>query len=289
MNNSGGFGQTLQNAILTQRPIVTLLTDFGTTDGFIGVMKGVMLQIAPDIHFVDISHELPSFSIESAAFLNAWSYGYFPPGALHLCVVDPGVGSSRRALVVETQGHTFIAPDNGLLTPVLTLSGDKIIVSAAKPEYWLSKISNTFHGRDVFAPLAAHVARGAAITALGEEISDPVLVHTPPPVFTPERIECRIQYIDHFGNLVTNLTQPRFDQWTQQNGYDKRRVVIQSGDVVINGISETYSSQNPGELTAVFDGYDCLEIAVTQGNAAKHLQINIGQKVVIQPAAGKGA
>lgn len=285
MNLKGTFNQTLQEALMNRRPIVTLLTDFGNADGFIGVMKGVMLQIAPDIQFVDITHELPAFSLSAAAFLNSWSYGYFPPGTVHLCVVDPGVGSKRRALAVETQGHTFIAPDNGLLSPVLAMSGERTVISADKPEYWLSKISNTFHGRDIFSPLAAHVARGVSAAALGSPIDDPVMLACDPPMITPASIECHIRYIDHFGNLITDLTRSRFEQWAVQTGCELGGVDIHLDSVVINGVSKTYSARKPGELAAVFDGYDCLEIAVAQGNASQKLGLGVDRAVTVKPAS----
>ncbi|MBZ0257414.1 SAM-dependent chlorinase/fluorinase [bacterium] len=270
---------------MNKRPIVTLLTDFGNADGFIGVMKGVMLQIAPDIHFVDITHELPAFSLSAAAFLNSWSYGYFPPGTVHLCVVDPGVGTQRRALIVETQGHTFIAPDNGVLSPVLALSGERTIISATDPKYWLSKVSCTFHGRDIFSPLAAHVVRGVSLHVLGEEIDDPVMLPCEPPKMNMDRIDCHIRYIDRFGNLITDLTRSRFDHWAAQNGCDAENVEIHLSGVVVKGVSKTYGNHQPGEIAAVFDGYDCLEVAVTQGNAAQQLGLRIDQEITIKPAA----
>ncbi|MDP8242720.1 MAG: SAM-dependent chlorinase/fluorinase [Candidatus Hinthialibacter antarcticus] len=270
--------------MMNKRPIVTLLTDFGNADGFIGVMKGVMLQIAPDIHFVDITHELPAFSLSAAAFLNSWSYGYFPPGTVHLCVVDPGVGTQRRALIVETQGHTFIAPDNGLLSPVLSLTGERTIISATDPKYWLSKVSYTFHGRDIFSPLAAHIARGVSISVLGPQINDPVMLPCDPPSITPNCIECHIRYIDHFGNLITDLTRSRFDHWAAQNGCEFGSVEIHLDGVVINGVSKTYGVHKPGALAAVFDGYDCLEIAVTQGNASQQLGLSVDRAVTVKPA-----
>jgi len=266
---------------MTQPPIVTLLTDFGVTDGYVGVMKGVILQITPQARLVDITHDLPPYSIAGASFLMEWAYGYFPAGTIHLCVVDPGVGTRRRVLILETQGHFFVAPDNGLLTPFLQSKDEKKIISADNRLFWLDKISNTFHGRDIFSPLAAHLARGIPPTDMGEEIRDPVLLPQEPLTITPHYIECRIRYIDRFGNLVTNLSRTAYEQWAAKKRYTREETVISWPITRIQGISQTYGDKNRGELVAVFDGFDHLEIAVCGGNAAALTGLNIGEPITV--------
>ncbi|MEW6236043.1 MAG: SAM-dependent chlorinase/fluorinase [Candidatus Omnitrophota bacterium] len=275
------FSQRMKQAMKEPRSIITLLTDFGEQDGFIGVMKGVMLQIAPHACFVDISHRLPAFSIAAAAFLNHWSYGYFPAGTVHLCVTDPGVGTGRRALIAETAGHLFVAPDNGLLTPLFDQPESMRIFSATDSRYWLDAVSGTFHGRDIFAPLAAHLARGVRPEAMGEEIRDPVRLSLPSPVVQPRLIECAVVYIDRFGNLVTNLDKKTLRQWIQNNGVSSEKIAIVLGKDKIQGLSAAYGMKEKGELLAAIDGFDRLEIAVREGDAEAKTGLRIGSKILI--------
>lgn len=270
---------------MTRRPIITLLTDFGNRDGFIGVMKGVMLQIVPDAHLVDISHELSAYSIPQAAFLNQWAFSYFPPGAVHLCVVDPGVGTARRALALETQGHIFVAPDNGVLSPLLKGPEPYTLVSLTNPSFWLGSISNTFHGRDIFSPAAAHLAKGVPIAEMGEPVDNPVIIPYEPPRLEPDGIQCRIRYIDRFGNLSTDLDRPHFEQWAEEQKLTHDQVVVLFHGGTIRGISSTYGVNEPGELTAVFNGYDYLEIAVTVGNAAQRTGLGLNAGVQVRPVS----
>lgn len=262
------FQSRFENAQNSSRPIVTLLTDFGNSDGFVGVMKGVMLQIAPDARLIDIAHDLPPQSVSSASFLNEWSFGYFPVGSVHLCVVDPGVGSKRRAIAVEAAGHFFVAPDNGLLSPILDKPECTRTVSLTNQRYWMDKISHTFHGRDIFAPVAAHLASGVSILELGEEISNPKKNEIPTPCLKDGTIDCAIQYIDHFGNLVTNLDEQTFLRWRDKTGCSNDEIIILIRDQIIEGVSTSYSQSREGELLTIFDGYGCLEIAMNNGNAS---------------------
>ncbi|MDX9754267.1 MAG: SAM-dependent chlorinase/fluorinase [bacterium] len=261
--------------------LITLLTDFGLRDGFIGVMKGVISQIDPNARLVDISHDLPAFSISAASFLIEWAYRYFPEGSVHLCVVDPGVGSSRRALVVESRGHIFVAPDNGLLTPFFDSTAAVRVIAATKPEFWLPTVSHTFHGRDVFAPLAAHAARGIPPSQMGGEIHDPVRLPFPPLNIQPNSIECQIRYIDHFGNCITNLDQSAFSAWLQQNAGQMDRVRVTCQQVQITGIANAYAATQAGEFLAVFNGYNRLEIAVRNGSAEEKGALQVADPVVL--------
>lgn len=264
---------------MNQRPVITMMTDFGNTDGFVGVMKGVILRIAPEARIIDISHELQPFAIASAAFLNAWSFGYFPAGSIHLSVVDPGVGTKRRPLVAEIGGHFFVAPDNGLLTPALDKAGSGRLFAAVHKRFWLEKVSNTFHGRDIFSPLAAHLANGVPIEELGNEIHDPVRLPVKPVAVTHDRIECHICHIDRFGNLVTDLDQATFETWASRNGSRAEDVVLRFQQHRIHGISKAYGEKRRGEFLAVFDGYDRLEIAATGGHAASITGLGVADTI----------
>src|SRR5947209_903704 len=188
--------------------IITLTTDFGLADPFIGIMKGVMLGIAPNAQLVDITHEIRSFDILEAAFIIDSTYRYFPDGTVHLIVVDPGVGSARRPLAAAAKGHTFVAPDNGVLSFVLRTDSTAQTPSA----YWitnhslfLNSVSQTFHGRDIFAPVAAHLARGTPIESVGPRIVDFVKKTLPKPHFQGDRLVGTVLHLDKFGNIITNL------------------------------------------------------------------------------------
>jgi S-adenosyl-L-methionine hydrolase (adenosine-forming) len=184
-------------------PLLTLLTDFGTEDYYVAAVKGTVLRLAPGTELVDISHQIPPGDIEGAAFLLAAAAPAFPAGTIHLAVVDPGVGSGRRIVVVRTPAAWFVAPDNGLLTPLL--SGALSIRSVVRSDLFLPGPGQTFHGRDRFAPVAAWLLRGEPESALGPEIDDPVQLLSPPPRREPEWITGRVIHVDRYGNLVTDI------------------------------------------------------------------------------------
>jgi S-adenosyl-L-methionine hydrolase (adenosine-forming) len=275
------FAGILNRHIQQPEPIITLLTDFGTRDGFIGVMKGVMMHIAPNARFVDISHDLPPFSIAAASFLLAWSFRYFPPGTVHLCVVDPGVGTSRRVLIAEACGHIFVAPDNGILTPLFDVEYGTSLTAATHQKFWMDKVSHTFHGRDIFAPVAAYLATGVKAGDMGETITDPVRLDSQPLIIQPDSIVCHIQYIDRFGNLITNLDSYTFRSWLRTAGVEPSRLIITWIEHSIQGISRTYGDRNPGEFVAVFNGFDRFEIAINNGNAHKTTRLTMNDRITI--------
>ncbi len=261
------FVEMMKEAQMKNQPIITLLTDFGNENGFVGVMKGVILQIVPQARIIDITHDLPPFSISSAAFLNDWSYGYFPVGTIHLCVVDPGVGTRRRILVVEHAGHQFVAPDNGLLTP-LFFQEEIQVYHAVNDRYWLDTISQTFQGRDIFSPIAAHLANGIPASAMGDLIDNPIRLHIQPPKVEHGMIDCHIRYIDRFGNLITDLDRKTFERWSEECGCKDHEIILLFQDQCIEGISHAYGERKYGELVAIFNGYNRLEIAIVGSNAA---------------------
>jgi S-adenosyl-L-methionine hydrolase (adenosine-forming) len=189
------------------RSVIALITDFGLHDSYVGVMKGVITSITSDVHLIDITHEIEPQNIASGAWTLAGSYRYFPQQTVFVCVVDPGVGSSRRAIALHAGAWFFVGPDNGLFSTILVEQAVHAAVVLSNPAYHLAQVSATFHGRDIFAPVSAHLARGVAISDLGTPIDPATLqrLDIPPPMRQGTRIEAHIVHVDHFGNLITNI------------------------------------------------------------------------------------
>lgn len=240
------------------RPVITLLTDFGTADGYVGEMKGVLLTAAPDATIVDVSHDIPAQDVELARLTVARYWRRFPPGTIHLVVVDPGVGSSRAALAVATEGRLLVGPDNGVLSPALLMPGVRVVALAIPPG-----AAPTFHGRDVFAPAAAALARGAPLESLGEPWAAPVIRRTPEPVREGNgTVRGEVIAVDRFGNLVTNLVGVRAG-------------VVRIGDQVVP-VRRTYGDAPPSSLVALVGSSGLLEIAMRDGSAARALGLTRG-------------
>jgi hypothetical protein len=250
--------------------VISLLTDFGTRDGFAGVMKGVIARIAPEATVVDISHKIPSQDIQSACLLIETSYRFFPKGSIHVVVVDPGVGSGRRGLVAESGGHSFVGPDNGVLTPVVAGAS---IHSIENPSFLLDPVSLTFHGRDVFAPVAAHLTQGHALEEFGPPVTDPVLLALPQPAVSPDGVEGRIVYIDRFGNLITNFPSSLL----RSLAWGKAVAVLEDGSEW--PLKRTYSDVSPGQPCAVVGGFDRLELSIFLGSAEDKSGAKVGSNV----------
>ena len=187
------------------RPLITLLTDFGTRDAYVGSLKGVILSLNPEVRLVDLSHEVDPQDIRAGAFMLAEAAAYFPPGTIHLAVVDPGVGSRRRALAARCRGHYWVGPDNGLFHLIFNRAPDLAMVSLENPAYFRPRVSATFHGRDIFAPVAAHLSLGVDLDDFGPRVTDPVSLAFPEPEFGPETIQGEIISVDRFGNLISNI------------------------------------------------------------------------------------
>ena len=268
------------------RPIVTLTTDFGMADGYVAAMKGVMLGIAPSLTLVDVSHEVPPQDVAHGAFALAESARHFPPGAVHLAVVDPGVGGARKPLVVATPDALFVAPDNGLLTRVLARYGPAHDGGAdflapiraplppgcsafelAEPRYRLPRVSRTFHGRDVFAPAAAHLACGVAPSEFGPPVSEVVRLNMTPPIERDGVIEGRIVHVDRFGNLISDVA---LDD-------DASGVVVEIGGVRIEGLSRSYDAADG--VLAIVGSHGTVEFAVRDGSAARQFGVGVGARV----------
>lgn len=252
--------------------IISLTTDFGTRDGFVGVMKGVILGIAPDVKIVDISHGISPQNVKEASFVLARQAGYFPPHTIHVVVVDPGVGTDRRPIAAQIGNQRFVAPDNGVLTPLYEIAeNDGLpleIVHTNDPEYWLEDISNVFHGRDIFSPVAAHWAAGVELTDLGEVIEDPVRLQSPKPRKVSKGIFGQIAHIDQFGNLISNI---------HRNDVGSAQVAsVDVYGVRIEGLVRTFGEREPGSMIALFSSNDFLTISVVNGNAAKELDAATG-------------
>ena len=232
------------NNQFSRPPIITLMTDFGLMDPYVGIMKGVILKIVPQATIVDLTHSISPQNIREAAFSLSTAIDYFPVGTIHLVVVDPGVGGKRRPIAVKTSQAYFVAPDNGVLTHSLKLNPASISIHLNNPAYHLPKVSKTFHGRDIFSPAAAHLARGIPIHALGDRINDLVQISISQPVYQPNgNIEGQIQHIDRFGNCITNIPATML---VRTSGLH-----IAIGNHGIKQIAESYDAVESGQLVAL--------------------------------------
>lgn len=255
------------------KKIITLLTDFGILDGYVASMKGIILGICPDVHIVDISHMIPPQDVRSGAFVLASTFGDFPRNTVHLAVVDPGVGTRRRAIAISTPECFFVGPDNGIFSPALRHANTPEARSIENPRFIRPRISNTFHGRDIFAPVAAHLAAGVEFPLLGP-ICQPHSTPWRAPVCDPGGIQGEVIHIDRFGNAVTNLDRSLVPDLTVPTIW-----TVRVRDVLPCKPADTYGDGDPGELLALIGGSDYLEIAVSQGNAALSHGIRIGDPV----------
>ncbi|MEM9162449.1 MAG: SAM-dependent chlorinase/fluorinase [Cyanobacteria bacterium P01_F01_bin.4] len=260
---------------------ITLLTDFGTQDGYVGVMKGVIAQIYPSALMIDLTHQVKPQDILAARFILLNSYRHFLPGTVHLVVVDPGVGTRRRGVAVAFSNGFLVGPDNGVLSGVLTQIAGWEAVALTNPNYWrVPNPSHTFHGRDIFAPVAAHLASGVSLTQLGPSIEPTSLVqlHLSPCELVDANIRGCIQYIDHFGNLITNISaeQIEAETWSMQHqgGADERPLKNIERHL-------TYDDVPNGEALSLIGSHGWVEIAVNGGSAAAVLRAAVGDKVVL--------
>lgn len=257
-----------------RRPIITLTTDFGISDWFVGTMKGVMAGIARHAQIIDITHAVPPGNIRAGAFALRSACRYFPKGTIHVAVVDPGVGSHRRALAVRTRNSTYVGPDNGILSWALALEEVLAVHSLDLSQYFLPQVSRTFHGRDVFAPVAAHLANGLPVEKLGWKLTNYVRLPWPEPEQRDSGIVGEVVYIDHFGNAITNLDTASLAEATAG-----KQVEVLLGRRRVGPLSSCYASVPKGKSTAVLGSSGFLEIAVNGGNAARALRIEVGTVV----------
>lgn len=256
--------------------IITLTTDFGLDDPFVAMMKGVILGHCPQVQFVDICHTIPAQDICAASLTLANTAPYFPPATIHVAVVDPGVGTNRRIICLEAGKQLFLAPDNGLLTPFLLKASSAIHLT--NDTFFRQPVSATFHGRDIFAPVAAALANGLDPDELGPPIPLSDLVHLEVPSPTIDRQQMRGQCLraDHFGNMATNISKKDLDTFLE----NKERPAITIGHLTITGLSPTYGLRKE-EVIALINSSDHLEISMPGGNAAKTLNLGQGTPVII--------
>jgi len=259
-----------------RRPVITLTTDFGLSDHFVGTMKGVILGICPEARIVDISHDVGAYAITEGAFLLAQAYRYFPRGTVHVVVVDPGVGTARRAILAEAAGQYFVAPDNGVLSMIYLQEKHKVRwVSAEK--YFLKPVSRTFHGRDIFAPVGAHLARGVAPAKFGKLITDYMRLNFEKPVRTARRgWTGTILKIDRFGNLITNFPAADFPD------LEARPFELSVGLETVARFARNYAERGPGELFVIVGSSGYLEVSASQASAAKMLGCGVGAPVELR-------
>ncbi len=253
--------------------IITLLTDFGYKDNYVGVVKGVILGINPRVHIVDLCHEVGPQDIMGAAFALKTAYKYFLKDTVHMVVIDPSVGSARLPILVKTRDYYFIGPDNGVLS--LALEDQKIegIVYLDNYEFHLTPVSNTFHARDIFAPVAVHLTKGISYQLFGKGIKSYKKIKLPKPKISSNYIKGQIIYIDRFGNLFTNVSQELKDKI--------KKPKIRIKDQLIKGIKKSYAQVKPGNLLAIWGSSGFLEVAASSGSAKEKLGANIGDKVEI--------
>jgi S-adenosylmethionine hydrolase len=263
---------------LSAAPIITLLTDFGPEDGTVGVVKGVILGLSPQARLVDLSHAVPPQDVRAAAVILGRTAPFFPEGTIHLVVVDPGVGTERRPMAARLGPQFYVGPDNGAATRLIEWAegsgGPQAFVRLDRPERWRPQVSDVFHGRDLFGPVAAHLANGVALTDLGTAIQDPVRLSLPAPVRTAGGLRGEVEYTDHFGNLRTNIR--REDCGERSPG----RVRI--GGVEIDGLVRTFGERPVGELVAFWGSTGELCVAEVNGSAAARLGGGGGAEIELQ-------
>lgn len=262
-------------------PVISLLTDFGLTDPYVGIMKAVITSACPQARIIDISHDVAPQDVYQAAFMLAAAHGFFPHKSVHAAVVDPGVGSSRRIVAVRTSKAVFVAPDNGVLSLVLDDADNADAFLVNNSDLFLHPVSRTFHGRDVFAPVAAGLVCGMKPEMLGPEIALQSLVRLelgPAPHMDPSgRLTGTVVYADRFGNLVSNIGRNHLEKHFQ----DPDAVCVQAGNQVISGMSRCYADAAKGRLLAIVGSFDRLEISVNQDSTARVLQMAVGDPVYV--------
>ena len=270
-------------------PIITLTTDFGTDDVFVGVMKGVILGINPAARIVDLTHGVPPQAVNVGALLLRLSLPYFPPHTIHVAVVDPGVGSSRRPVCVETARGILVGPDNGLLAPAAALAGTSRVVECTERAFWLPAVGSTFHGRDVFAPVAAHLSLGVTLDRIGRAGGSLVPLALPEPTLeidtrpdpgagghgASRRLRGQVIHADRYGNLITNITAADLE------GFPASELSVSIAGTVLRGLAPTYSAVPEHTLLALVDSWGLLEIAERDGSARERIGAEPGAAVLV--------
>jgi S-adenosylmethionine hydrolase len=267
--------------------IITLTTDFGESDPYGAMMKGVILSINPDAKIIDISHQIPAGSIQEGGLIIKESYTYFPSGTVHVGVVDPGVGGKRRPIAVLVDTYFFVGPDNGLFSTIIETQPHTDVIHLKEKRYWMHSISPTFHGRDIFAPVAAHLSLGVNPFLMGEKIDNPTPLAYPLPRENNNGLVGEIIRVDHFGNLITNITREHLSPFLAS-----KDLIITVGRLTLKKISTTYNDVTEGQALALIGSSNVLEIAMNMGRATDYLgkENAIGTKVQVRsliPLSGR--
>ncbi len=259
-------------------PTITLITDFGLQDGYAGVMKGVIANINPSANIIDISNTIEAQNIFEAAYVLNSTYRYFPKGTIHVVVVDPGVGSLRRIICLKTEDYLFLAPDNGVLSIITVDTNSSSFTSVTNREFFLPELSNTFHGRDIFAPVAAHLSKGINHQKLGEKVDTIQKIEMPKPIHSPDgTITGEVIHIDRFGNLITNIT----GKIIKRIQVKSQKLSIFAGNKRIDKICTSYTDVQEKEELAIIGSSGLLEISVNRGSAQNILQLEKGDKLIV--------
>jgi S-adenosylmethionine hydrolase len=259
-------------------PPIALVTDFGLADWYVGVMKAVILSVNPEVSLIDVTHSVPPQDVLAADFAVLASYAYLPQGSVVVVVVDPGVGGERRVLCAVSEGRSYVFPDNGVLTGLLDRAGFDSLVKVENSEYFLEPVSSTFHGRDIFAPVAAHLSLGVEPERLGPMVSDYVRLDIPRPELRGDRAITRIRWVDGFGNLITDCQDIVLDELCGTRG-DLSIDLGPKGEIPV---VSTYQSVEPNHPAAMIGSSGCLEISIREGSAARALGLTIGDTVTLK-------
>lgn len=258
---------------MSANSLITLTTDFGTSDHYVSAMKGVILNIAPDVRMVDVSHDIPPQDIMAAAWVLKNMAFLYPKDTIHLAVIDPGVGSDRRPLIVRVGHYWFVGPDNGLFS-LIAEDGQFQAYEITNTSYWRATRSSTFHGRDVFAPVAAHLAAGVPIEEIGSPLNEIETFRWAMPIADKDGIQGWVVHIDRFGNLITNISR---ELVKEVMGDDHFKIYV--GNTILRDVSSTFSSVADGEATAIIGSSGVLEIVVNKGSAEQMLDVRKGAAV----------
>jgi len=259
---------------------VTLLSDFGLKDPYVAEMKAVIMSICPEAQIIDISHDIEKFSIRMGAFVLASAAPYFPKGTIHVAVVDPGVGTKRRPILVETSHSFYVGPDNGLLPLAAQKQGIKHVYNITSSRYKLAQVSKTFHGRDIFAPVAAHLASGSKPQDFGAEIYDYIIPKFAKPEHTGKELHGEVLHIDDFGNIITNISAEDLGKTRIKEGLTFR-LKLKGKEVVELKFRSTYGEAHIGKPLALIGSHDFLEISIDQGNASKKFRTKTGDPITV--------
>ena len=257
---------------------IALLTDFGLDDWYVGVMKGVILSINPDAKVIDLTHSVPPQEIEAANFAILASYKYLPPGSVLVVVVDPGVGGTRSILCAESGGRSFVFPDNGVLTELLDREGFEKLVKVENPEFMLDSVSSTFHGRDIFAPVAAHLSLGVAVESIGPQVADYERITISRPEVGDDHATVRVRWIDRFGNLITDCPAGMVEDMSGKWG----GIAIDLGSHGIARVVTAYEGVQRGRPLGIIGSSGYLEVSIREANATQALGLTLGDTIVLR-------